>query len=166
MSDFNALVGLDIKYLPGWKVNQRVPALNIVDYASSFQLMVPLPAQETSDVIRQVFQERWTSWAGVPREVIVDPARTNVGDALTVPLELAGTAIRITAADAHWQLGKTEVHGGWFSRVLEKVSVGCVAQRSLRMDGMCSRSPLQESTHSGLWHDTVSICLWSKSQGS
>ena len=121
MSDFNALVGLDIKYLPGWKVNQRVPALNIVDYASSFQLMVPLPAQETSDVIRQVFQERWTSWAGVPREVIVDPARTNVGDALTVPLELAGTAIRITAADAHWQLGKTEVHGGWFSRVLEKV---------------------------------------------
>ena len=24
-------------------------------------------------------------------------------------------------ADAHWQLGKTEVHGGWFSRVLEKV---------------------------------------------
>lgn len=121
VSDFNTLVGLDIKYLPGWKVNQRVPALNIVDYASSFQLMVPLPAQETSDVIRQVFQERWVSWAGVPREVIVDPARTNVGDALTVPLELAGTTIRITAADAHWQLGKTEVHGGWFSRVLEKV---------------------------------------------
>ena len=27
----------------------------------------------------------------------------------------------VTAAGAHWQLGKTEVHGGWFSRVLSKV---------------------------------------------
>ena len=64
VSDFNALVGLDIKYLPGWKVNQRVPALNIVDYASSFQLMVPLPAQETSDatgVPRTMDQLGWSS---------------------------------------------------------------------------------------------------------
>ena len=60
-------------------------------------------------------------WAGVPEEIVVDPAQTNLSDALTVPQELAGAMVSSTAAEAHWQLGKVEVHGGWFSRVLEKV---------------------------------------------
>ena len=37
------------------------------------------------------------------------------------PTELEGTRVHVTAAGAHWQLGKTEVHGGWFGRVLSKV---------------------------------------------
>ena len=35
--------------------------------------------------------------------------------------ELEGTHVHVTATGAHWQLGKTEVHGGWFGRVLSKV---------------------------------------------
>ena len=65
--------------------------------------------------------ERWVAWAGMPTEVIVDPAKPNLADAFTVPLEIIGSTTKITAADAHWQLGKTEVHGGWFGRVLDKV---------------------------------------------
>ena len=34
---------------------------------------------------------------------------------------LQGTQIRPIAAGAHWQLGETESHGGWFNRVLEKI---------------------------------------------
>ena len=30
---FNEKIGLDVKYLPGWKPNQKVPCINIVDYA-------------------------------------------------------------------------------------------------------------------------------------
>ena len=37
------------------------------------------------------------------------------------PTELEGTHVHVTAAGAHWQFGKTEVHGGWFGRVLSKV---------------------------------------------
>lgn len=37
------------------------------------------------------------------------------------PTELQGTAVRPIAAGAHWQLGKTESHGGWFNRVLTKM---------------------------------------------
>ena len=33
VTEFNALVGLDIEYLDGWNMNQKVPALNILDYA-------------------------------------------------------------------------------------------------------------------------------------
>ena len=118
---FNQRVGLDVKYLPGWQPNQKIPCLNIVDFASSYQVMVPLAGRATGESLRQALQERWITWAGVPEEIIVDPDQANLSAALTVPQELAGTHVSSTAAEAHWQLGKVEVHGGWFSRVLEKV---------------------------------------------
>ena len=123
VSVFNQRVGIDVKYLSGWSPNQKIPAVNIVDYASSMQMMIPLNRKETSDAIRQAIQERWTSWAGQPSEIVCDPSNVNLSEALTVPNELAGSIIRVTAADAHYQLGKVEVHGGWFNRVLDKIIV-------------------------------------------
>ena len=41
-AEFNERVGLDIKYLPGWLPGQKVAAVNMVDYASSLQVVVPL----------------------------------------------------------------------------------------------------------------------------
>ena len=122
---FNQRIGLDVKYLTGWLPNQKIPAPNIVDYASSFQTGVPLPGRETGESLRQALQERWITWAGMPSEIVVDPAQTNLSDALTVPQELAGSVVSSTAAEAHWQLGKVEVHGGWFNRVLDRVIADC-----------------------------------------
>ena len=119
--EFNQRVGLDVKYLPGWKPNQKISALNIVDYASSYQLIIPFFETETASVLRKLYLDKWVNWAGPPKEVILDPARTNLGKAMVEPAELEGTQVLITAAGAHWQLGKTEVHGGWFARVLSKV---------------------------------------------
>eukprot|EP00435_Cladocopium_sp_Y103_P006224 s2324_g2.t1 len=121
VSEFNQRIGLDVKHLPGWKVNQKIPALNIIDHATSFQLVVPFFETETSAVLRKLYLERWVQWAGPPKEVIMDPARTNLGEAMVSPTEIEGTQVHFTAAGAHWQLGKTEVHGGWFARVLSKV---------------------------------------------
>ena len=126
VTEFNKRVGLDVKYLPGWLPNQKFPALNVVDYASSFQMVIPLPEKrETAESLRRAFQERWVSWAGQPAELVLDPAQTNLSDAFTVPQELAGSIVHSTAAEAHWQLGKVEVHGGWFARVLAKVLEDC-----------------------------------------
>lgn len=121
VTEFNALVGVDVKYLSGWVANKRIPAVNMVDYASSLQVMVPIFQKETAETLRHVFMERWVSWAGMPQEIILDPARANMSDAFTSLLEQGGATFKLTAADAHWQLGKCEVHGGWFNRVLEKV---------------------------------------------
>lgn len=121
VTEFNELVGIDVKYLPGWNQNQMIPCLNIIDYASSLQIVVPLYRRETSEVIRKVMMERWVSWAGPPSELVCDPAKPNIAEAFTNPLESLGTAIKVTAADAHWQLGKTEVHGGWFGKVVSRI---------------------------------------------
>ena len=42
VSEFNQRVGLDVKYLPGWTPGQKIPCVNLVDYASSLQVVVPI----------------------------------------------------------------------------------------------------------------------------
>ena len=121
VSEVNQRVGIDVKNLQGWKPNQKVKALNIVDYASAFQRMIPFFETETSALIRQLFSDHWISWLGPPRELLLDPARTNLGDQMATPTEFQGTEMKPIAAGAHWQLGKVESHGGWFSRMLDKV---------------------------------------------
>ena len=119
--EFNAVVGVDIKYLQGWVGNQRIPSLNIIDFANSLQIVVPLFKKETAETIKQAFLERWVSWAGMPSEIVCDPARANIADAFSSVMEQGGATFKLTAADAHWQLGKVEVHGGWFGKILSKL---------------------------------------------
>ena len=121
VSVFNQKVGMDVKHLSGWKTNMKVKALNIVDYASNFQLMIPFFETETASLLRRLVSERWIAWAGPPKQIVLDPAQTNLGESFVEPCELEGTMISPTAAGAHWQLGKTEVHGGLFSKVLDRV---------------------------------------------
>ena len=118
---FNQCIGIDVKFLPGWKSGQKIKAVNIVDQASCFQVMVPFHEQETSAVLRKIISEHWVRWAGPPDNVIMDPAPTMVGEALQSLFEHDGSVTNLIAAEAHWQLGRTENHGGWFARVLEKV---------------------------------------------
>lgn len=120
-TEFGASVGMDVKFLPGWKPNQKITALNIVDQASRYQKVVPFFTSETSKLLRQLYFEHWVSWAGPPKELIIDPKRTNLGEAMAHPTEMEGTHVRPIAAEAHWQLGRTERHGGWFEAVLRKL---------------------------------------------
>ena len=57
----------------------------------------------------------------MPQEIVCDPHRANLPDAFSSILEKGGASFKLIAADAHWQLGKCEVHGGWFARVLDRI---------------------------------------------
>eukprot|EP00434_Breviolum_minutum_P007463 symbB.v1.2.006585.t1/scaffold387.1/size215482/8 len=120
-TEFNQQVGLDVVYLPGWKPNQKIKALNLLDQASCFQQVLPFFESETSQLLRDLYSNNWKRWAGPPKEMVLDPAQTNLGDPLQAPVELDGTVVKTIAAEAHWQLGRTERHGGWFRKVLQKV---------------------------------------------
>ena len=121
VAGFNQQIGIDVKHLRGWKMNQKVKALNIVCHASGFQRMIPFFEPETSRLLRQLLDDNWIAWAGVPQEILLDPAQTNLADPMTGTAEDQGCTVRPIAAEAHWQLGKTENHGGWFDRILQKV---------------------------------------------
>lgn len=58
---FNALVGSDVKWLPGWQVNQKIKALNIVRQGSCYQ--VPIHEKETASLLRTLFERQWAQWA-------------------------------------------------------------------------------------------------------
>lgn len=118
---FNKQIGVDVKHLRGWKTNQKVKALNIVCHASGFQRMIPFFEVETSRLLRKLFEDHWIAWAGVPEEMLLDPAQTNMAEPMTGTAEDQGTVVRHIAAEAHCQLGKTENHGGWFNRILDKI---------------------------------------------
>ena len=60
--EFNQRVGLDVKYLDGWKPNHKIPCVNIVDYGSSFQQIIPLYARETGESLREAIVS--TGWPG------------------------------------------------------------------------------------------------------
>ena len=141
---FNDRVGIDVKYLPAWKAGEKVPCLNIIDYGSSFQQMIPLPGRETGDMIRQVYRRFWLSWAGPPQELILDPSQPHLSEALGQPCEDEGTRVRHTAAEAHWQTGKVERHGGLFATVLARV--------------LAEVSPANEAE----WQECVTQTTWAK----
>ena len=121
VTQFNQLIGVDVKYLPGWKPGQKVKALNIVDQSSCYQQMIPFFEQETSSLLQKLLADYWVRWAGPPDSVILDQAQTQVGENFQGYLESIGSSVKFIPAEAHWQLGRTENHGGWFSRILDKI---------------------------------------------
>ena len=120
ISEFNRQIGIDVKHLTGWKPNQKIHALNIVDSASGFQRMIPFTAVETSKLLWSLLQDHWIAWAGPPKEIILDPSGTNLREPLVIPWENRGIHVRQIAAGARYQLCKRESHGGWFNRLLDK----------------------------------------------
>ena len=120
-TSFNEVIGIDVKHLVGWKPNQKVKALNIVCQASCYQLMLPFYETETSGLLQRLFQEYWMRVFGPPREILLDQAATNMGEPLQQCLDMHGTTVRPIAGEAHWQLGRTENHGGWFGRILARL---------------------------------------------
>ena len=119
--EFNSRVGVDVKYLPGWRPNQRVPCVSIIDYGSSLHVMTPIFQRETAELLKGVLRDSWLLWAGAPEVLELDPSRPNLSDALGEYCEGHGINLMHTAADSHWQLGKVERHGQWFEKILSKV---------------------------------------------
>ena len=55
---FNHHVGVDVKYLHGWRPNQRVPCVNIADCGTSMQVMVPIYAKENAEVLKKTLRDQ------------------------------------------------------------------------------------------------------------
>ena len=85
---------MDVKYLPGWKTNQKIKALNIVCHGSCYQLTLPFHETETSGLLRKLFLGQWIRVFGPPRFIIIIQAQTNMGEALQDCLDLQGTEVK------------------------------------------------------------------------
>ena len=113
--EFNEQVGMDAKYVDGWRSGQKIPCVNLVDFATSLQVMIPLAKVETGQSLVATFRDRWVAWAGPPQRLILDPSQPNLSEAAGSFCTAMGVDLRYTAAESSWQLGKVERHGQWFA---------------------------------------------------
>ena len=113
-------IGLDVKFLPSWKKDEKIKALNIVCRMSGLQQMYPFREQENSDVIGRLYRQ-WTRAHGRPRYVKFDASRCNLGQHFLDILERDGTTPLDIPGEAHEQIGDVESQGWHFEEAFRRV---------------------------------------------
>ena len=118
----NQTVGVDTVYLPDHRGKTRM-ALNIVDWASRFQMMIPLSGHSPGAARRAYLQ--WVRLFGPPENLYTDLGREFLG---AFPgAEHDSTFIDPSALEMPTQRGITERAGRNFKEILSKtmMQVGC-----------------------------------------
>ncbi|CAE7257045.1 RE1 [Symbiodinium sp. CCMP2592] len=105
--EFNELVGIDgfqFKSRSGYSVN----VIHVLDEASCFHLGRRINTRHGSQAIKTV-SEFWTSWAGQPRKIYLDPAGEFRSEEMLSVFQ--GMSARVFVSAAAWQRGRVERHG-------------------------------------------------------
>ena len=116
--DFNEAVVLNIIRLDTIDA-KHIPALNIVDSASTYQIIISLSSTKSSEV-SDACVSGWIQWAGAPGFVLV--ALDNAfKDKLFILMDQKYNVVRATAGQAHWQNGVTDRYGGSWKLIWKKL---------------------------------------------
>ena len=119
----NDLVGVDTVHLRNHK-NQAVPALNMIDWHSHFQLVVPMAA-ETAAETRKAYRQ-WVRFFGPPRKLMIDLGGEFKAE-FRKQAEEDGSELVPGPLETPTQRGLTERAGGVFKDILYKAmaTYGC-----------------------------------------
>ena len=116
---FNDRVFLDIVFIKN--VNgETFPYLNILDDASTYQILDHLPDRSETVVVQKLV-DGWFRYFGPPLSMVVDAEGALRGFNFENLVAQCGIQLRFVPPDAHWQLGKCERHGQackWIARRL------------------------------------------------
>ena len=115
---FNMSIGLDVKYLKDAAHKQFV-ALSIVDYGTSWH-MASFLKNRTPKHVAKVFFKDWIAHYGVPDEIVIDQGGEFQGY-LNSFMEQYGIDSRAVGANAAWQHGVVERHGGLLGTMWRKL---------------------------------------------
>ena len=118
MLDFNEAVAIDILFFDTCDKKGHM-GLNMVDLASGYQVVEPLPSRH-APVVYQTFMRAWVNWAGVPERLVLD-LDTSFQDAFWELTSDQNIAMRAAAGQAHWQNGIAERYGGTWKEVWSKL---------------------------------------------
>ena len=119
----NDLVGVDTVHLRNHK-NQAVPALNMIDWHSHFQLVVPMAAENAAET-RKAYRQ-WARFFGPPRKLMIDLGGEFKAE-FRKQAEEDGSELVPGPLETPTQRGLTERAGGVFKDILYKAmaTYGC-----------------------------------------
>lgn len=116
--EFNDVVGCDgIQWTA--KNGKQFFFYHYLDHATNFHL-ASHTHQTDADGAFTALSKTWIQWAGPCRELVVDGASELCAERFSELAQQQDIHIRVIAAYAHWQLGKTERHGSILQDMLEK----------------------------------------------
>ena len=117
---FNALVGMD---MVSWTNALGTPFefLHVIDEGTLFH--VARSCGQDAPTQLQTFEEMWMLWAGPPKAMYVDPGSSFASEFWLNAMQSHDIRLNMTAVDSHWQLGRTEAHGGVLKRMLTRMDV-------------------------------------------
>ena len=110
--EFNRIIALDVFYIP--LRGQSLPILNIICHGTNFQVaaLMRQDGTPTAAMVWSTFQRSWRRYFGTPDVMITDGGPEFRGD-FAQSGEYAGILQVVVDADAPWQNGKCERHGGF-----------------------------------------------------
>ena len=116
--EFNDCVGCD---LITWTSisGKNYQFIHVVDSATNFQLAMPVFRTDAESLF-EAFQNTWTQWAGPCKRLVIDNASALCSEQFAQFMQSQDTHLRVVAAYAHWQMGKTERHGEIIQQMLRK----------------------------------------------
>ena len=91
-------VGVDVVYFPGVAPNETVPVLNVIDWASCYQVLEPLDGVSAEHVWWK-FMKAWGRIFGIPEMVVMDQGREFLG-AFSTRINEAGAVVKTIGARA------------------------------------------------------------------
>ena len=68
--DFNETIAADVSWIDTMDETNK-PCLNMVDLASTYQVVVPVASTKYEDLAK-AFVSGWVSWAGAPKYLLID----------------------------------------------------------------------------------------------
>ena len=118
--DFNAIVSVDVLWLEtADSLGATVPALNVVDLATTFQQVIPLQSTKSEEAAK-AFAGGWLAWAGTPKCVLAD-LDSAFKDKFLEMADRKSIAVRCAAGQGHWQNGVCERHGQTWKAIWDQV---------------------------------------------
>ena len=119
--EFNGLITIDGVEWTSAQGTQHY-FYHILDSGTNFQIAIRSHQRDSTSVI-QLIHQHWIQWAGPPQRIMTDSAGEFCSEEFAKFLQSINAQSTVIPAEAHWQMGKCERHGGILQAMLNKYQV-------------------------------------------
>ncbi|CAL1159010.1 unnamed protein product, partial [Cladocopium goreaui] len=118
---FNQVIGMDTAVWTN-SVGKNFQFSHIIDEGTLFHVGSHVVSADTDSQIR-VFEKCWMLWAGTPQVVYVDHGTEYTAEAWQDRMQRHDIHVKVSASEAHWQLGRVEIHGSVAKKMLSRMDL-------------------------------------------
>ena len=129
---FNQVVGMDTATWTS-SAGKRFQFSHVIDEGTLFHVGAPVVSADAASQMR-VFERHWMLWAGAPPTIYVDPGTEYIAGSWQDRMQSLDVHAKVSASEAHWQLGRVEIHGSIVKKMLSRMDLEKPIQTSLEFE--------------------------------